>query len=775
MRKYYTLFVVFSALCLALLPTVSLRAQLSLTAIGAPASMDFNIGGSSTCSGASTPWVDNVTIPNCYSNRPSYAYSGGCNNTGALHVAGNGGETAFGGRASNSTTLIIWGVRIVNNTGQTITALGINYRGEQWNSAQSNVNNTVAFSYSVSASPFSSVTAGSYTNFPALNMSNLVTQGGCGGGGSAVDGNAAANSANIAACLPVTIAPGSEIMLRWYETNDGCNDHMLCIDDLQVIPLNSSLGISPLTGDTTICPADTEMYSVPLVPSIGYSWSALPAGASYIGGAPTGNQAQIDWGTVAPGSYTLTVTPVGSLCGITLNPATLNVTVSAPTPVSIAASSTVICPGQPVTLTSSSPTGNTWNTVPPQTTPSITATAANTYILTTVGTCGTASDTVVLTSQNLPAVNLGNDMLVCGNNVNFVLNAQNPGCTYLWQDGSANQAYQATAAGTYYVQVSNLCGSASDTVHISAQTAPVVDLGNDTSVCGNSTNIAVNAQNPGTATYLWQDNSTAATYTVTQPGRYYVTVTNDCGTSFDTLDVISVPAPQVDLGPDVTICLGSPVTFDASYPGASYLWQDNSTGATYTASQPGTYSVQVTNSCGQATDAVTILLKPGPQSSLQDTVLGCGSNSLLLDAQNPGAGYHWSTNETSRIITVTEPGTYWVEIDFCGASITDSLSVAFSSPASTFFAPNTFTPNGDGVNDSYRVMGVFDDITSFSAAIFNRWGEILYSTTDPDFIWDGLYNGKPISDGMYYAIFRIRQDCSHDAEVEYNTFITVVR
>src|SRR5688572_12780320 len=116
MRKYCTGLLVFSALYFVPASFVSLHAQLSLTAIGTPATMDFNIGGSSSCSGATTPWVDNVTIPNCYSNRPSYAYSVGCNNTGALHVAGNGGETALGGRASNSTTLIVWGVRIVNNT-----------------------------------------------------------------------------------------------------------------------------------------------------------------------------------------------------------------------------------------------------------------------------------------------------------------------------------------------------------------------------------------------------------------------------------------------------------------------------------------------------------------------------------------------------------------------------------------------------------------------------------------------------------------------------------
>ena len=773
MRKNYTYFARFPVWCLLLFSATSLRAQLSLTAIGTPATMNFNIPGSNSCSGASDPWTNNVTIPNCYTNRPTFAYSNGCNNTGALHVAGNGGETALGGRASNSTTLIVWGVRMVNNTGQTITALNIKYRGEQWNSAQSNVTNTVAFAYTVSASPITNVTSGSYTNFAALNMSNLVSQGSCGGGGSAIDGNV--NAANIAACMPVNIPPGSEIMLRWYETNDACNDHMLCIDDLEVTPLNNSMGIGPLTGPVTVCPSDTGNYSTVLLPGVTYAWSALPAGASYIGGTPTGHQASINWGTTAPGTYTLTVTPTGNFCGITLSPVTLAVTVSAPIPVNITASPAVICPGRPVTLTSSSATDNSWNTTPPQTTPTISVSTPGTYILSVTGSCGVASDTIQILSENMPAVNLGNDQLVCGGAVNFVLDAQNPGSTYRWQDGSTNRVFRAIAAGTYFVEVTNVCSTVTDTVHIVSQIIPDVNLGNDTLVCENFTPFVLNAQNPGNPAYLWQDNGTTSSHTVTQPGRYYVRVTNNCGTATDTLDVVALPSPQVDLGPDLTLCPDNPATLDATYPGAVYRWQDNSAGPKFSVAQAGVYYVLVSNVCGQASDSVRVTLKPGPQVSLTDTMPGCGVTSLVLDAQNPGATYTWSTGETGRTITVTEAGNYWVEVNYCGSSASDSAKVTFDMPAGTFFAPDTFTPNGDEVNDYYRVAGIFDHVLTFHAAIYNRWGEMLYTTSDPYFRWNGECNGKPVPDGIYFAVFHIKQECSVNANAEYNTFITIVR
>jgi gliding motility-associated-like protein len=773
MRKYYTCFIVYSLLCFTWLVSIGdLHAQLALTTIGTPAVMNFDIPGSSSCTGATSPWVNNVTIPNCYSNQTTYAYSTGCNNTGALHVAGNGGETALGGRASNSTTTIIWGVRMVNNTGQPITALRIRYRGEQWNSAQSNVNNTVAFSYSISPTAINSVSTGTYTNFAALNMSSLVTAGGCGGGGSAIDGNQ--TFANIEACMPVNIQPGHEIMLRWYETNDACNDHMLCIDDLEVTPLNASLANNPITGTVSVCPHDSATYSVPFLSGVTYAWSGLPTGASYIGGLPSSHEAEIDWGTTAPGAYTITVTPTGSFCGITLLPVSLTVTVNNPTPVIITASPAIICPGQPVTLTSSMATGNTWNTSPSQSSQSITVNTAGVYVVTVTGVCGLPSDTIEIQASNLPVVDLGSDLLDCSGIPNFMLDAQNPGCTYLWQDGATNRAYQATAAGTYHVEVTSVCGSVSDTVVIVSQTLPVVNLGNDTSICGATTNILLDAENPQ-STYLWQDNSITPTFTVTQPGHYYVSITNDCGINSDTLDVVSIPAPQLDLGPDQTICLGTPVTFDAEYTNASYLWHDGSTSAQFTTSQDGTYYVTVSNNCGQVTDSVIVYLKPGPQPVLNDTLLGCGITLLILDAQNHGASYVWSTGETSRTINIYQAGEYWVEMAYCGFTITDTARVDFSTPASTFFAPNSFTPNGDNVNDTYRVTGNFDDVTAFSAMIFNRWGELVFSATNPEFGWDGEYRGRPEPDGVYYATFSIKRGCSTDANMEQGTTLTLVR
>ena len=79
---------------------------------------------------------------------------------------------------------------------------------------------------------------------------------------------------------------------------------------------------------------------------------------------------------------------------------------------------------------------------------------------------------------------------------------------------------------------------------------------------------------------------------------------------------------------------------------------------------------------------------------------------------------------------------------------------------SSLEAPNAFSPNGDGINDYYNVYNV-KSIVSFSAAIYNRWGQQLYSwgidqIGCEDCGWDGTYKGKDVKPGVYYVVIDAR-------------------
>ncbi|MBI1287893.1 MAG: T9SS type B sorting domain-containing protein [Flavobacteriales bacterium] len=133
---------------------------------------------------------------------------------------------------------------------------------------------------------------------------------------------------------------------------------------------------------------------------------------------------------------------------------------------------------------------------------------------------------------------------------------------------------------------------------------PSVNLGQDTSLCiGDS--LAIDAMTNG-ATYVWQDGSENAFFEVTHQGTYWVEVTIENCSSVDTLNVAYNELPTDVLGNDTVVCLGKEFLLDATIPGATYLWQDNSMNPTLVAVEDGVYWVELSlNNCS-VSDTVTV-------------------------------------------------------------------------------------------------------------------------------------------------------------------------
>ncbi|MEA3494975.1 MAG: gliding motility-associated C-terminal domain-containing protein, partial [Bacteroidota bacterium] len=81
-----------------------------------------------------------------------------------------------------------------------------------------------------------------------------------------------------------------------------------------------------------------------------------------------------------------------------------------------------------------------------------------------------------------------------------------------------------------------------------------------------------------------------------------------------------------------------------------------------------------------------------------------------------------------------------------------------------------FTPNEDMVNDQFKVL--YLGIKQFSLKIFNRWGQIVFSTSNPEIGWDGKYNGKDCPVGNYFYII---QAVSNNEKFHYNGSINLIR
>ncbi|CAL1519206.1 gliding motility-associated C-terminal domain-containing protein [Chitinophaga sp. MM2321] len=139
-------------------------------------------------------------------------------------------------------------------------------------------------------------------------------------------------------------------------------------------------------------------------------------------------------------------------------------------------------------------------------------------------------------------------------------------------------------------------------------------------------------------------------------------------------------------------------------------------------------------------------------------IIDLGADTCLFNNKpiivSPGPGfnsYRWQNGATTSIFTIYQPGIYWVEVsNDCGTS-RDVIQTSVCSP--DIFVPNAFTPNGDGLNDIFRIVNYHgQQLQDFS--IFNRWGELIYHTTNPAAGWNGTYRNVPQPIGSYVYMIR---------------------
>ena len=351
----------------------------------------------------------------------------------------------------------------------------------------------------------------------------------------------------------------------------------------------------------------------------------------------------------------------------------------------------------------------------------------------------------------LPVVYLGNDTSICAGQ-NILLNAATPSATYLWNNNTTNPFLNVNASGIYWVDVTiNNC-TARDSTSITVVPAPVVFLGNDTSLCQGAA-LQLNATTPN-ATYVWQDNSVNPTFIVTQQGIYWVQVTvNNCSTT-DTIIVNYTPLPVISLGNDTTLCQGSVLLLNANTPDATYLWQDNSTNPVFNVTQQGNYWIQVTVNHCSAADTTFVNFLPIPVLDLGNDTTLCAGTSLTLDASTPNATYLWQDNSVNAKFFADRQGIYRAKVTVNNCSVTDSVQIAIE--ACDLIVPNAFSPNGDGLNDEFRVISN-PKFEILNLSIYNRRGQCVFTIDSDAYGWNGNFKGQSCGMDTYFYLIKYKQ------------------
>jgi len=362
-------------------------------------------------------------------------------------------------------------------------------------------------------------------------------------------------------------------------------------------------------------------------------------------------------------------------------------------------------------------------------------------------------DTVHIKALSSPAIRLGNDTSFCAGQ-SVWLDAGPGFVFYKWSTAEVSQKINVSAAGYYSVKAiaANNCPSFDTLQVVNVNSVPAFSLGPDTTLCnGQVLNYSFNIAG---ATYLWGTGSNSNTQVVNAPGAYTLAVTQGGCTSNDTVTVAYNASPIIMLGNDTTLCAGvtallTPAVGNTTY---TYKWQDGSTNAYYNVVTAGTYSVTALLGNCKASDTVVIQYADKPHFNLGNDTSICTGEQLLLKVDYMNGSYLWQDGSTQQTYLVKQPGVYNVTVtNGCGSQ---SDIIKIDSTLCSVLLPNAFTPNGDGLNDVFKLKYPAA-VKTFYLSIFNRWGQRVFETTNAYAGWNGLYNGllQPTGAFVYYMVY----------------------
>ncbi|MEZ4757858.1 MAG: gliding motility-associated C-terminal domain-containing protein [Flavobacteriales bacterium] len=437
--------------------------------------------------------------------------------------------------------------------------------------------------------------------------------------------------------------------------------------------------------------------------------------------------------------------------------------------------------------------------------------AGGVYLILTgfgTGTCGNTSDSLFVDIGPTRIANAGPDQLTCADGGAIQLNGSVVGVSGGQWTTTGTGSFvpdNTSLSGTYVPSTTDLvfgelrfvlsttgnlgCPAARDTLVVALQQLPTVSAGQDINVCDATTAVQLGGSFTGAAGVQWSSNGAGvflpnaadpnATY---QPGatdaqlgtvRMILSTTGNgvCAAAHDTL-LLSFVNPLVADFTWSNACAGSQTQFTststtsgAPIVGWNWTFSNGTTG-----SGPQTGSIFATQ--GQYTATLTVFAQNGCSSSitrtvdvLQAPVAGFSISGdpftdtpiEFTDNSFGATGWQYDFGDGNGSLAAepvheyAEDGQFIIVQTVSNANgCTDRDSLLISIAVKDILPPklpNAFSPNGDGVNDTFFVRG--GPFETIDLKIYNGWGELIFQTTDPTFGWDGTHDGKHAINGVY--------------------------
>lgn len=381
-------------------------------------------------------------------------------------------------------------------------------------------------------------------------------------------------------------------------------------------------------------------------------------------------------------------------------------------------------------------------------------------------------------------------VLCAGDSVPIWFKVDGPPYTKTWWNNSQQDTVWVKPNQTTYYTATfvDSCGiyNVMDSVLVVVPTyQPITVLGsNDTTSSCLLTQFMLWAQGTGGGgvyTYQWDqglgNNDTVYVTPVGAQNQYTVKVYDQCGDSASKTITITMPAFDplvITPRPDTLICSGDPVKLWANTTGGDgnyfYSWYDFGNMDTLVDRPTYTtrYVVSVTDGCGLKTTGEVVVdvthiianYEYEWQVGLEAKFRGIAISDF------PIVHWEWNFNQGASVFgrDVTHdfviPGEHCVELLVINSyGCEDTIKGIVETPVG-IWAPNAFTPNGDGDNDVFKIKGY--GVKEFNMLIFDRWGELLYESTDINDGWDGKYKGAPVKQDVYVAKIAAKGEMDSD-------------
>lgn len=533
-----------------------------------------------------------------------------------------------------------------------------------------------------------------------------------------------------------------------------------CINNSNVIEVTAFAENPPVisANSMSICPGSSTVLTVPdLFDS--YTW--------ILNNSPLSGEVNSELTTNTPGDYAVEV----SIGGCVLTAQTITIEPGQIPTVNISSNDDIpACPDTEVTIEAN---GNfasiSWlrdNSPLPNTTNSITTSIAGNYsaeVLSADG-CATLSNalSVSFLTISIPVIESSEGLSICADAFTD-LSVPADYLEYNWfQNGSAIGNNSATLSqvgpGVYAVELENQNGCIiSSSLTINAIALPNVNLQPNGTVvtCDDSFTFNVSGAN----NYMWYFNgevfaSNTSTIQVTEAGSYYVIgTTGTCSGQSQTANLSFEESITVEIAAtDTLVCEGENIHLSVPAIYTNYLWSNGATTPSTEVSTTMDIEVEVTDNNGcRGASTISVEVVALPEITLESSFESDCAFGAEVRALSNGL-ISWQINPYLTIIdSITALFNPPFTTDFkLTSTIGNCMSEQFfriNADCSTLFVPNTITPNGDGINDVFKVS--LQGVYTFELIIFDRWGNEVFKSNDPDEAWTGGVNEYYVQDGAY--------------------------